>query len=423
MMKKPVLMLLALLTATGAMLTSCGGPRQGDNQVKTIHIYQFKVEISDPLNRLKAEYEKTHPGIKLDIQSVGGGMDYGASLKAKFASGDKPDIFTNEGFADRETWQEYLEDLSDQPWVKDLDEFAKEPMTVNGKLYGQPMNLEGFGFIYNKDIFKKVGITRLPETLQELEQTAKRLKAAGITPFANAYQEWWVLGNHFANTPFARHPQSTTFLEGLNRGTEHIAGDPVFNNKWIELLDLTLKYGNPNPLTTDYNTQVTMFATGKAAMMHQGNWTQPQLDEINPNLNLGMLPAPIDNDPAAAGKLAVGVAANWVVNKRSPVKAEAKEFLNWLVTSDTGKRYITKEFKFVPAFKSIQSNDKMMGDLGAEISHHVKEGKIISWKFQDFPKGYNQDISSSMQAYIAGVITKEKMLQQFEDDWNNLKFR
>ncbi|WP_025678223.1 ABC transporter substrate-binding protein [Paenibacillus polymyxa] len=421
-MKKTVLLVISLMLLLTCMLAGCGNTKAQQSGIKTIHIYQFKVEISEPLNKLKAEYEKTHPGIKLDIQSVGGGTDYGASLKAKFASGDQPDIFTNEGYQDRDTWFEYLENLSDQPWVKDLDDFARKPMTVNGKIYGQPMNLEGFGFVYNKDLFKKAGITKLPQTLDELEEAAKRLKAAGIIPFANGYAEWWVLGNHFINIPFARQSNPESYVADLNKGTARIPGNPVFD-QWVKLLDLTLKYGNPNPLTTDYNTQVTLFSTGKAAMMHQGNWTQPQIDGINPNLNLGILPSPIDNDSSTGDKLAVGVASNWVVNKNSPVKQEAKEFLNWLVTSETGKHYITKEFKFVPAFKSITSSDETTGDLGAEISRYVKEGKIWSWNFQRFPKGLNQDLSSSMQAYIAGVITKDEMLQQFQGAWDNLKYR
>lgn len=348
--EKTALLVISLMVLLACTLAGCGNTKAQQSETKTIHIYQFKVEISEPLNKLKAEYEKTHPGIKLDIQSVGGGTDYGASLKAKFASGDQPDIFTNEGYQDRDTWLEYLEDLSDQPWVKDLDDFARKPMTVNGKIYGQPMNLEGFGLVYNKDLFKKAGITKLPQTIDELEEAAKRLKAAGIIPFANGYAEWWVLGNHFINIPFARQPNPESYVADLNKGTARIPGNPVFD-QWVKLLDLTIKYGNRNPLTTDYNTQVTLFSTGKAAMMHQGNWTQPQMDGINPNLNLGILPAPIDNDPSTGGRLAVGVASNWVVNKNSPVKQEAKEFLNWLVTSETGKHYITKEFKFVPAFK------------------------------------------------------------------------
>lgn len=141
---------------------------------KTIKIFQFKVEIAEALNRLKAEYESSHPGVKLDIQTVGGGSDYGAALKAKFAAGEQPDIFNVGGYRELDTWLEYLEDLSGESWAKDALEVAKEPMTKDGKLYGQPLALEGYGFIYNKDLFQKAGITEIPTTLEQLDQSLHR---------------------------------------------------------------------------------------------------------------------------------------------------------------------------------------------------------------------------------------------------------
>ena len=46
---------------------------------ETVKIFQFKTEIVDGLNELKVEFEKEYPNIKLDIQTVGGGADYGRS--------------------------------------------------------------------------------------------------------------------------------------------------------------------------------------------------------------------------------------------------------------------------------------------------------------------------------------------------------
>ena len=40
---------------------------------KRLRFFNLKSEIAEALNKLKAEYEKEHPGIKLDIQTVGGG--------------------------------------------------------------------------------------------------------------------------------------------------------------------------------------------------------------------------------------------------------------------------------------------------------------------------------------------------------------
>src|SRR5690606_9062915 len=116
----------------------------------------------------------------------------------------------------------------------------------------------------------------LPKTIDELEAAAIKLQDAGITPFVNGYGEWWVLGNHFVNIPFAQQADPDAFIAGLNDGSAKIPGNEVFN-QWVDLFDLTLKYGGKNPLQTDYNTQVTDFATGKAAMTQQGNWTQVQI--------------------------------------------------------------------------------------------------------------------------------------------------
>ncbi|WP_019534235.1 ABC transporter substrate-binding protein [Paenibacillus ginsengihumi] len=422
----------AALTMSAALLAGlaagCGGNQAQDgnnagggaegNQV-TLKIFQFKVEINEALNRLKDEYEKTHPNVKLQIETVGGGADYGAALKTKFASNDAPDIFNNGGFREMETWMEHLEDLSDQPWVKDIAPVAKEPMSKDGKIYGQPMNIEGYGFLYNKELFQKAGITELPKTLSQLEEAAKKLQAIGVTPFSNGYQEWWILGNHTFNVAVARQPDPNQFIAGLNDGSQKFGG-PIFDD-WTRLVDLTLKYGQPNPLTTDYNTQVTNFATGKAAMMQQGNWTQVQINQINPDIKVGVLPMPINEDAEANDKLFVGVPNNWVINKNSKVKAEAKEFLNWLVTSDIGKQYMTKEFKFIPAFTNITASESDVGDIAVDIMKYTSENKVLSWNWFKYPDGAVQEFGASMQAYIAGKSTKEQMLADFQKTWDNLK--
>ncbi|MGG4035546.1 ABC transporter substrate-binding protein [Paenibacillus cisolokensis] len=423
-------MLVFLIVALTAVLAACGSKNDegsgaaNDNQEGkpvTIKIFQFKVEIAEALERLKEEYEKENPNVKLEIETVGGGADYGAALKAKFAAGEKPDIFNNGGYQELNTWIEHLEDLSDQPWVADTLDVAKEPMTKDGKIYGMPLGLEGYGLIYNKDLFAQAGITELPKTISELEEAAKKLKAAGITPFANGFGEWWVLGNHNFNIAIANQDDPRGYVESLNAGTGKIAGNPVFE-QWADLLDLMLKYSNENPLTTDYNTQVTLFASGQAAMMQQGNWTQVQVDSINPDLNIGVLPMPISDNAEQSDKLPVGVPNNWVVNKNSPVKEEAKAFLNWMVTSDIGKKYMLEEFKFIPAFKSIEVTDPtILGDMANEIIAYSKDNKTLGWYWFLYPEGLPQELGSTMQAYIAGKLDRSGMFKAFETSWNNLR--
>jgi len=393
----------------------------GSGEEVTIKMFQFKVEIAEQLTKMIEEYEALHPNVNIEIETVGGGADYGAALKAKFNSNDKPDIFNNGGFSDLELWHEHLEDLSDQPWVENLVDVAKEPMTKDGKLYGQPLNLEGYGFIYNKDLFAKAGITETPRTLSELEAAAEKLQAAGIQPFINGYAEWWVLGNHFVNIPFAHQADPDAFIASLNDGSGKIPGNEAFE-QWMQLFDLTLKYGGENPLQTDYNTQVTEFALGKAAMTQQGNWTQVAISETNPDINIGFLPMPINDNADAMDKLPVGVPNNWVVHKNSAVKEEAKAFLNWMVSSDVGQRYITEEFKFIPAFKNIEADESVLGQLAADIIDYSQQGKTLSWNWFKFPGGEatSNEFADAMQAYVGGQMTKEQLLEAMQKSWETL---
>jgi raffinose/stachyose/melibiose transport system substrate-binding protein len=438
-MKKVSLLLMMTIVVLSIVLSGCGanntgntggnngnagntgGKAGGDEERVTIKMFQFKVEIAEQLAQMIEEYESLNPNVNIEVETVGGGADYGAALKAKFNSGDKPDIFNNGGFTDLELWLEHLEDLSDQPWVENLVDVAKEPMTKDGKLYGQPLNLEGYGYIYNKDLFEQAGITETPKTLEELEAAAIKLQDAGITPFVNGYGEWWVLGNHFVNIPFAQQDDPNAFIEGLNNGTETIVGNEVFQ-QWTDLFDLTLKYGNKNPLQTDYNTQVTEFATGKAAMTQQGNWTQVAISETNPDINIGFLPMPINNDAEAMDKLPVGVPNNWVIHKNSEVKEEAKAFLNWMVSSPEGQRYITEEFKFIPAFTNIKADEEVLGQLAGDIIRYSQDGKTLSWNWFKFPGGEasSNDFGDAMQAYVGDQISKEEMLESFQNTWEKL---
>lgn len=384
----------------------------------TLKIFNGKVEISEKLNEMKAEYEDTHPGVILQIESVMT-SEYNSSLKAKFAGKEMPDIFLSGGNKDLEMWIENIEDLSDQPWVDNLLEMAKPAITLDGKIYGMPVNIEGYGLAYNKALFREAGIETLPRTLSELIEISEKLLEHGITPIAIGAQDWFSPGVHWTNVAIAQQPDPDAFIAGLIEGTEQIPGNPVFE-QWVDMIDFALKYTDGNPLTIDYNSEITLFSNAEVAMIKAGNWSQVLVDNIDPNLEVGMLPIAINDDPSLSDKLYAAVPKYWVVNKDSEHKQLAKEFLNWLVTSETGQRYMTEEFQFIPGFDNFEATPEALGGLGTDLQNYLQEGKTLTWHWEKYPEGVTQDWGSSIQEYSAGRIDRAQLLQAFQDSWDKM---
>ncbi|MFC5407019.1 ABC transporter substrate-binding protein [Cohnella soli] len=377
----------------------------------SIKIFQFKVEIDEQLKALAKEYEK-ETGVKVEVETHGGGEDYGALLRAALAAGEEPEIFNNGGFASLVPYMDRATDLSGESWAKDVLEVAKAPTTVDGKLYGMPMNVEGYGLIYNKDLFAKAGIDKLPTNLTELEATAKKLKDAGITPFMLT-NEWWSLGIHLVNVGIANQADPAQFAADLKAGKAKFKGNAVMED-WVKLVELMFKYGQKNAMTTDYNSQVTGFASGQAAMMQQGNWVQGMIDGITPNMNIGTIPLPIND--GSTGYVYTGVPNNWIVNSKSAHPDEAKKFLEWLVTSETGKRYIATEFKFIPAFTSIPADAKAIGPIATELNKLQADNpdRVKGWHWDRFPDGTTQAFGAAMQEFQGGRINKDQLLEKLD---------
>ncbi|MCY6354266.1 ABC transporter substrate-binding protein [Clostridium sp. ZS2-4] len=430
---KKLLALACALALTGGIMAGCG--KTGNDTAKdsgekkvTVDIFQFKVEAKDALEKATKEYMNEHKNVTINLQTVGGGDDYGAALKSKFASGQEPVIYNIGGTQDTLDWKEKLEDLSDQPWVSKAYDGTLEAVKLDGKLYGMPFNQEGYGFIYNKNLFKKAGIDpNSIKTYADLEKAVQTLdskkKVLGLEAvFALPGKETWVTGLHLSNVAFANEFKNV--VDTFNAKTiafKHNAG-------LKKLLDLQIKYGykpdgsNKTINVVDYSTQVEQkFALGKVAVIQQGNWAYGSVEGVDKELagNMGILPMPLDG--IKEGAIPVGVPMYWAINstKDAATKTAAKDFLNWLYTSDKGKEMIIKDFKFIPAFKGYEGDNLQPGDpLAKEVLRYSNEGNTMPWVFMGYPTGWGMDkLGTDIQKYIAGDITWDKLVENAKKTW------
>ncbi|MGI8313735.1 ABC transporter substrate-binding protein [Halobacillus mangrovi] len=420
--------LISTVVVSGALLTGCsfssGSSGSSDTDQLTIEIFQGKVEFKDQFEALAEKYEGENPGVDIKITSVGGGSDYAASLKTKIASGDEPEIFSIAGPTEAARFEQYLSDLSDTKAADLALEGSLDPVTKDGEVHGLPFNQEGYGFIYNKKVFKEAGIN--PDeilTYEDLESAVKKLDSRkdqlGLEAvFAFPAKEKWVPGNHLSNV-FLAPEFNQKVLEAFH--SDSVAFEKA--DEFKRMIDLQAEYSVQPVLSLDYSQQVEeYFSLQKVAMIQQGNWIYPsvqQMDEEFAENNMGILPIPVEG---SEGKLPVGIPNYWAVNKNSDddVIQASKDFLNWMYTSETGKEAVLEDFKFIPAYEGFDTS-KIADPISKEIYEYSSEGNTTGWVLLGYPGVWGDYLGGNVQKYLSGEMTWEELEEDSKKKWEELR--
>ncbi|MGN1400653.1 MAG: ABC transporter substrate-binding protein [Bacillus sp. (in: firmicutes)] len=423
--KKISVSILAMMLLVGVVLAACSsdssdGGSKGDQVV--IDVFQFKVEFKDQFEDVAKQYEDLNDNVKINITTVGGGEDYGAALKSKFASGKEPAIYNIGGPQDVADWKDKLADLADTDAAGVALDGTLDGVTVDGKVMGLPFNQEGYGFLYNKEVFEKAGIkaeeiTDLASLESAVETLDKQKGDLGLEAvFALPGKEKWVTGLHLSNTFLAPEFEGNVLNAYESDTVEFTYGD-----QFKTILDLQNKYSKQPSVSLDYSQQVEeLFSFGKVAIIQQGNWVYGSIagiDEEFANNNVGILPIPVEG--YQEDSIPVGIPMYWGVNnnKDEKVVEESKKFLDWLYTSDEGKTAVMEDFKFIPAYEGYDSS-KIADPLSKEVYEYATEGKTIGWAFMGYPTGWGEnELGVQIQKYLSDEATWDEVVEQSQKAW------
>ena len=360
----------------------------------TVTMFQLKVEIKDALDAYAAKYSAAHPGVTVKVETLGGGADYGGALKAKLQAGQMPDIFVIEGQGGYNVWKDYIADLSDQPWVKDTDVAFKQ----NGRVYGFPVSIEGYGLAYNADILKKAGVDPATLTTRAAYEKAFKLidskkKELGLDAVVSmaasvAGGMWWVAAQHNLACYWGGGlaPDDTSVIElALKQGKL----DEARFLQYAKYVQLLFKYADRDILLNgSYDNQVASFAQGKTAFLHQGNWVDPNLQQLGVKFKMGYAPhAFLDKEEKG---LYLFAPSWYCVNSKSPNAAAAKAFLAAMAGTPEGHDYMVNQAGMIPAFKSVKLQPK--GQLSQALMAASARGGNYGVFFGMLPDGAGQNI-------------------------------
>jgi len=377
--------LIALLGAAGLLLAGCSKGKA------PLSLLQNKPEIDSQLKAYAADWSKT-TGIPITIKSAGGTSNaMGPQLQADYAAGDMPDIFVIQGPEDYKQWQSIILDLSDQKWVSDTSVAFKQ----DGKVYGFPVAIEGWGLAYNGDLLQKAGID--PSTLvdygaykaafEKLNSMKSQLGISAVVSMAASSEMSWVVTDHNFNSLLAN---------GLPYGDLSVVNDLLAGKvdqsrlkQYADWVALLFKYADQSILTTgNYDAQVNAFATQKTVFLHQGNWVDPNMKSAGATFKMAF--APQGSLTAPTDGIFVAAPSFYVIDSKSKNVAGAEKFLNDLVYTPAGQDFMVNKAGMIPAFKNVDLQPS--GQFSQSVQAWAKAGKIYSWDQYDFSGDFRTQV-------------------------------
>src|SRR6266403_2404766 len=170
--------------------------------IKVLHIQSLQ-PIRDIWRSAADEYEKSHPGVKVQFDYLENEA-FKAKLPTLLQSNDRPSVFHSwgGGVMKEQVQSDVCQEITSRITGEFKDSFYSagiQNFTVDSKLYGLPNDVAPIVFWYNKELCQKAGVdpTKIKQW-EDLLEAVKKCKAAGVTPISVGGGDKWPL--HFYPT-------------------------------------------------------------------------------------------------------------------------------------------------------------------------------------------------------------------------------
>ena len=443
---------LSLLLALAACKSEGGDTTNNPNEnapaaATEIYFLNFKPEIASVYEKIAKEYkEKT--GVTVKVVTAASNS-YEQTLTSEIAKSNPPTIFQINGPVGYRSWSDYCADLKDTALYSFLSDKSLAIKDGDG-VYGIPYVVEGYGIIYNEEITDKYfslkdrktafssmdeinSFSKLKDLVEDMQSKKSELGIEGVfasTSFSSGNS--WRWDTHLANVPlYYEFSENKNFddptLAGLGTGDISFTYSDNFKN----LFDLYINNsGTPKNLigSKSVNDSMAEFALGKVAMVQNGNWAYKEISDVDGNVvkkdKIKMLPIYAGMKGEENQGLCIGTENYLAINSKvSKEKQKASaDFLEWLFSSDEGKRYVTEELGFISPFNTFDEDERPEDPLANEILDWMekKDIKSVPWIFTSFPsETFKQDFSNALLQYAQGSVDWEKVVSTVRTSWKS----
>jgi raffinose/stachyose/melibiose transport system substrate-binding protein len=407
---------LAASAAAGLGMTAlsgCGGDSDGGSSGTTT-VEWWNISTTQPTKdvwaALAKKFEAQNPKVKIKIVQLENDA-YKSKMTALIASGKLPDIFHTwgGGVLKQQVDAGLVEDLTDRTkeWSEGLLPVAKEPYSIDDKVYGIPFDIGMVGFWYNKALFKKAGVSTPPTTWSDFLDAVRALKAENITPIGLAGKEAWT-GMYY----WAYLAMRTAGAEAVQKA----ADDKDFTApEFVEAGRLLKELVGLQPfqkgfLGASYSTpsgQAAAVGNGKAAMELMGQWAPVVEADAGKGLgdDLGFFPFPAVEGGKGAITEVFGGGGGHALRRGAP--QAAVDFLKFFA-SETTDRELVKKTGVLPVVPAAEDalTDVNLKAVQAQLKSSTGFQLYLD---QAYAPALGQEVNTSVAALIAGSKSPEQV--------------
>ncbi|WP_030265619.1 ABC transporter substrate-binding protein [Streptomyces violens] len=332
----------ALLTAAMLTVAGCGGggaatgetaaapadPGDASGEI-TVLTHRTDLVQNGTMKRYAAEFNKTYPKVKVKFEGI---TDYEGEVKIRMNTENYGDVLMIPAAIAKNNYPKFFAPLGDSAELSKKYRFS-DKTEVGGKVYGIASFGTANGFLYNKAVWKKAGITDWPTTPEQFLKDLQAVKSrTDAIPYYTNFKDGWPL-----SSPWTNSIGSVT--------CDAKAGDKLATSAapWAKGSDLntidTLLYdivhrklSEQDPTTTNWESSKNLLAKGEVSSMLLGSWAVAQVQDAakkagaDPD-DIGFMPFPAQRD----GRFCATLASDYqqAVNIHSEHKPAARAWIDW----------------------------------------------------------------------------------------------
>jgi multiple sugar transport system substrate-binding protein len=291
---------------------------------------------SDPapkkaMEGLIADFEKANPDIKVKWNNFDH-EGYKSAIR-NFLTADAPDVaawYAGNRMAPY-VKAGLFEDVSDVWAANGLDDQLKSAaasLTMDGKKWGVPYTYYQWGIYYNKDVYKKAGVS-VPKNWAEFVANCEKIKAAGADCLTTGTKALWPGAGIFDYINMRTNGYE--FHMDLTAGRVKWT-DPKVKAAFAEWAKV-VPYMSANAAAIDWQDAAALLSQGKAANYVMGNFAVDTFKKGGmTNDNLGFMVFP--EITAGIPRSEEAPTDTFHIPAAAKNKADAKKFLAFVASAD-----------------------------------------------------------------------------------------